>query len=130
MQTMTPGTARVRRTPVRGKTQQVELSQIVKTVNENGQESKIAAYGDLKVEVEFKLTAHDAKSVVVAGSFNKWSTRKTPLRKDGECWTTTLKLPRGLYEYRFVVDGIWVSDPNAKESATNPFGSSNSVLTL
>jgi len=35
-----------------------------------------------------------------------------------------IKLPRGCYEYRFVVDGNWVSDPSAKGSAANPFGGS------
>ena len=66
----------------------------------------------------------------MAGSFNNWSTKKTPLRKEGESWTTMLKLPRGRYEYRFVVDGNWVSDPNAKESVANQFGSSNAVMSL
>ena len=130
MQTMTPTTAVARRVPARGKAQQVELSQIVKTVNEEGQESKNASFASLKVQVEFKLTAHEAKSVAVAGNFNGWSTKKTPLRKEGDCWTTTVKLARGRYEYRFVVDGNWVSDPSGKESAANPFGSSNSVLSL
>ena len=127
---MTRTTTTARRGPAGAKVEQVEQSQIVKTVNENGQGSKSVNARNLKVQVEFKLTAREAKSVAVAGSFNKWSTKKTPLRKEGECWTTTLELPRGRYEYRFVVDGNWVSDPNAKESVANPFGSSNSVLSL
>jgi 1,4-alpha-glucan branching enzyme len=110
--------------------EQVALSQIVKTVSENGQESKKSSYGSLKVQVEFKLTACEAKSVAVAGSFNDWNAKKTPLRKVGDCWTASVELPRGRYEYRFVVDGNWVSDPNAKETAANPFGGSNSVLSL
>ena len=128
MQTIGPGTTSARRAPARAKMEQAALSLIVKTVDESGQENKSNA--DLKVQVEFRLNANGAKSVAVAGSFNNWSTKKTPLRKEGERWTTTLKLPRGRYEYRFVVDGNWVNDPNAKESAANPFGSSNSVLSL
>jgi 1,4-alpha-glucan branching enzyme len=106
------------------------LSQIVKTVNENGQESKNSGYRDLKVQVEFKLIASEAKWVAVAGSFNNWSAKRTPLKKSGDIWQAKVELPRGRYEYRFVVDGNWVSDPCAKESAANPFGSSNSVLSL
>jgi len=29
-----------------------------------------------------------------------------------------------------VVDGQWISDPNAKESVRNDFGSTNSVLVV
>ena len=129
MQMMSPGTTTARRSPARAKTEPVALSEIVKTVNE-GQGSKNPSHEDLKIQVEFKLTAREAKSVAVAGSFNNWSTKKTPLRKEGESWITTLELPRGLYEYRFVVDGNWLSDPNAKQSIANPFGTINSVLTL
>src|SRR5882724_8084243 len=119
MQTMNPETTTARRPPARAKIVPLAPSQIVKTVNENGQESKNANEGDLKVQAEFKLSAREANSVAVAGSFNNWNVKKTPLRKEGECWTTTLKLPRGRYEYRFVVDGKWMSDPSAKESAAN-----------
>jgi 1,4-alpha-glucan branching enzyme len=108
----------------------VELSQIVKTVNENGEEGKHARNEDLKVQVEFKLSVGEASSVAVAGSFNNWNAKKTPLGKTGDLWQAKMELPRGRYEYRFVVDGKWVSDPSAKESAANPFGGSNSVLTV
>jgi hypothetical protein len=39
-------------------------------------------------------------------------------------------LPAGRYEYRFVVDGNWISDPCAKESVQNTFGSTNSVVVV
>jgi 1,4-alpha-glucan branching enzyme len=120
----------VRRTPARNRSEQIAVSQIVKTVSEESQPTKKVSFKEIKISVGFKLIANEAKSVAVAGSFNGWSTKKTPLRKEADCWTTTVKLPRGRYEYRFVVDGTWVSDPNAKESAANPFGSSNSVMSL
>jgi 1,4-alpha-glucan branching enzyme len=119
-----------RRKSARGKTEQAESSQIVKTVTEEKLPAKEKGFGAIKVQVEFKLSANGANSVSVAGSFNGWNAKKTPLRKDGDWWTATVELPRGRYEYRFVVDGKWVSDPSAKESATNPFGGDNSVLSL
>jgi 1,4-alpha-glucan branching enzyme len=64
----------------------------------------------------------------VAGSFNGWDAKKNPLKKDGDCWKGKVTLPRGRHEYRFVVDGSWMSDPSAKESVSNPFGGSNSVV--
>jgi len=83
-----------------------------------------------KVEVQFKVAVSKAKSVSVAGTFNDWDPKKTPLKKSGDDWNTTIALPRGYYEYRFVVDGQWMADPNAADAVANPFGSSNSVLNI
>ena len=43
-------------------------------------------------------------------------------------WVKELVLPPGVYEYRLVVDGRWMSDPQASETAPNSFGEFNSVL--
>lgn len=37
-------------------------------------------------------------------------------------------LAPGAYEYRFVVDGEWVTDPRSKETVANPFGGHNTIL--
>jgi len=84
----------------------------------------------IKVEIRFNLNAEGARSVAVAGSFNDWNPNKARLKKDGETWTMHMRLPRGRHEYRFVVDGKWVTDPSAKEFAPNPFGDRNSVLSV
>jgi len=115
-----------RQLPVGGATEQVGLGRSVKALNEHREESK----QPIKVQIEFRLSAREAMTVAIAGSFNNWNPKKTPLRKSGDIWQTKLELPRGRYEYRFVVDGKWVSDPTAKESAANPFGESNSVFSL
>ena len=79
--------------------------------------------------IEFALKAPRARSVTVAGSFNNWEPAKTPLRKGkGGIWRRTLLLSPGRYVYRFVVDGKWCSDPNAKESVANQYGEMNSVV--
>jgi 1,4-alpha-glucan branching enzyme len=85
---------------------------------------------ELKVEVQFRVAVKEAKAVSVAGTFNDWDPKKTPLQKNGDSWDTTIALPRGHYEYRFIVDGQWMADPNAAEAVPNPFGSSNSVLNI
>ena len=71
-----------------------------------------------------------AESVALAGTFNEWRPEATPMIAVGEGrWVKDLTLPRGIYEYCFVVDGIkWAPDPQATESAPNPFGGVNSVL--
>jgi 1,4-alpha-glucan branching enzyme len=73
----------------------------------------------------------DAIDVCVAGSFNNWQPQATPLVPLGNGkWAKELTLPAGSYEYRFVVDGQWVTDPKAEVVAPNPFGSENAVLTV
>ena len=80
--------------------------------------------------VEFRLNMPQAKTVAVVGTFNNWDTAKTPMQKDGSNWKANVPLAPGRYEYRFVADGQWLSDPNAKESVGNDFGSTNSVLVV
>src|ERR1041385_5301452 len=79
----------------------------------------------------FSLRAPKARSVAVAGTFNQWDPTRTHLRKDKDGnWRAEVSLPPGRHEYRFVVDGDWVSDPNAKHVLPNPFGSTNSIVDI
>jgi chromosome partitioning protein len=79
--------------------------------------------------VEFLLDMPAAVVVSVAGTFNHWDTRSNPMRKGNDgLWRCKAAIPAGRHEYRFVVDGEWISDPKAAASAPNPHGSSNSVL--
>ena len=83
-----------------------------------------------KTQVEFRINAENARSVCVAGTFNNWDPSKTPLKRNGNAWQTKVALPKGRHEYRFVVDGRWMTDPAAKESAPNPYGECNSVVSV
>jgi 1,4-alpha-glucan branching enzyme len=79
--------------------------------------------------VEFLLEMPTAAAVSVAGTFNNWDAGRNPMHKgqDG-FWRCKVWAPIGRHEYRFVVDGQWISDPKAAEAVPNPHGSSNSVL--
>jgi 1,4-alpha-glucan branching enzyme len=69
--------------------------------------------------------------VAVAGDFNGWDVNRTSLTAGPQgTWKATIWLPAGRYEYRFIVDGEWISDPGAKESVKNAFGSTNSVVVV
>jgi 1,4-alpha-glucan branching enzyme len=107
----------------------IEALEISKSVRENGSTSGLGKKA-IEVKVEFKLRIPRARSVSVAGTFNDWDPKRTPLQNDGERWKTAISLPRGQYEYRFVVDGQWLTDPVATESVPNPFGERNSILSL
>ena len=72
-----------------------------------------------------------ATSVFVAGTFNDWHPKVTEMLNVGNGrWAKELTLAPGGYEYRLVVDGQWMTDPACHDSAPNPFGGRNSVLTV
>lgn len=79
--------------------------------------------------VRFGYFNPEAREVHLAGSFNDWDRRATPLQRDalGD-WSVELELPPGEYRYRFVVDGEWRDDPAAPCTAQNPFGGYDAVL--
>jgi 1,4-alpha-glucan branching enzyme len=77
------------------------------------------------IEVNFTIEAPHAESVKIAGDFSEWSLKA--MEKRGKTWETTLALAPGRYEYRYVADGEWVSDPSAA-ACPNTFGSHNSVV--
>lgn len=83
---------------------------------------------DTLLKVGFELEAPDAGSVYLAGIFNDWDTRAHPMKKGKKgTWKVKLSLGPGLYEYRFIVDGEWVTDPSCGVSVANGFGGRNSV---
>ena len=79
------------------------------------------------VHIEFSDAL--ATKICIAGTFNDWRPEATPMvALGGGRWVKELALPPGVHEYRLVVDGLWIPDPRASESAPNPFGEKNSVL--
>jgi hypothetical protein len=63
--------------------------------------------------VTFRIDAPTAQHVFVAGSFNGWNPRQYPLSKQPQGqWQTTISLPLGRHEYKFIVDTEWVHDVN------------------
>ena len=78
---------------------------------------------------EFKLYAPAANKVVVAGSFNKWDTKKLLAKKDSKGnWVAKVALKPGRHEYKFIVDENWTNDPRCTTCVTNTFGSHNCVV--
>ena len=82
-------------------------------------------------KVTFELHAPDAREVRLVADFTDWE--KAPVRlekqKDGR-WQQEIALPCGMYEYRYVVDGQWVTDPRASVRHGNPYGSENGVVMM
>ena len=79
----------------------------------------------------FSLDAPQAKEVFLAGDFNDWNKEKHPLKKNAkEVWEKTAMLFPGRYEYKFLVDGQWESDPENHQTCRNCFGTRNSVINV
>jgi len=100
--------------------------------NENGRshvQSKTT--GSLKaVSFSFQPMVSGVQSVYVAGTFNDWNgnaDRMHDLNGDG-IYETTLLLPPGRYLYKIVVDGQWLSDPNASQFESDGRDGRNSIL--
>ncbi|KAJ3390099.1 hypothetical protein HDU84_007924 [Entophlyctis sp. JEL0112] len=54
---------------------------------------------------------HGGESVELKGSWDSW-TNSVPMTKDrySEIFKAVLSLPKGLYEYKFIVDGVWLAN--------------------
>jgi len=86
-----------------------------------------------KAEGGIKFTYYDpdAGQVFLAGSFNNWSANATPMKKDeAGYWTVVLQLSPGKHEYKFVVDGAWITDLDNPNSKPDPYGGMNSVVEI
>jgi 1,4-alpha-glucan branching enzyme len=82
-----------------------------------------------RVRFEFKVSAPDAKEVMLAGTFNDWSRSSDPMKKDKTgTWKKIKMLPQGTHEYKYVVDGIWMLDRENPRTALNQYGTRNNVV--
>jgi 1,4-alpha-glucan branching enzyme len=62
--------------------------------------------------IYFKLSGYsNAHNVQLAGNFNNWNAQSINLKKSGNEWLAQVVLPSGNYQYKFVVDGQWITDP-------------------
>lgn len=77
----------------------------------------------------FRLSGYpDARIVAVAGSFNNWNQSQLLFARVGGEWICRVNLPPGKYEYKFIVDGNWLTDPRNSKTTHDDRGNENSVL--
>lgn len=82
-------------------------------------------------EIEFVFDAPYAQQVYLAGEFNSWSPTATLMEKGNDgIWRVKIKLKPGRYEYKFVIDGVWMEDPTNPNKVPDPYGGYNSVLSV
>lgn len=86
--------------------------------------------GTKKNTVRFSIQpATPAQKVELAGDFKDWQPLEMRKRKDG-LYVTEVPLAKGSYQYKFIVDGKWQSDPDNSQYVINRFGSANSVAAI
>jgi 1,4-alpha-glucan branching enzyme len=77
----------------------------------------------------FFIPGHkEAKRVFLSGSFNSWSTERTPMQACDSGWVVSLKLKPGKYSYKYIIDGTWTQDSYNKLSEPDNNGNYNSIV--
>jgi len=95
--------------------------------------SLVQTAGEVGTPVTFVLRAPGATRVSVVGDFNNWDANATPMAHSGsgDMWLLSVRLPRGVHLYSFVLDGSeWRPDPSAPLAADGSFGGHNSVIVV
>ncbi len=84
------------------------------------------------VNITFRVSVPNAKTVYVLGSFNQWGDVPEQLRNTGNgLFTLTLKLKPGIYQYVYKVDNDEIlSDPHARLYTQDGFGQRNAILVV
>ncbi|MEW6040267.1 MAG: alpha-amylase family glycosyl hydrolase [Elusimicrobiota bacterium] len=103
----------------------------VSNSQKESQDAALIIMADRKKTVTFYCKpASLAKKVSVSGEFNGWNQSSNPLAKNEESgiYTTSIELLPGSYQYKFVVDGNWIQDPQNPEKAPDGFGGFNSII--
>lgn len=78
----------------------------------------------------FRLKGHvNARVVAVAGTFNKWNQSQFLFARQGDGWECRVNLPPGTHQYKFIVDGNWLTDPSNPKMVHDERGFLNSLLT-
>jgi hypothetical protein len=75
----------------------------------------------------------EVAEVLLSGSFNEWGdtagSAAVMTDEDGDgTWTVTLDLEPGEYLYKFIVDGVWTTDPANPDKVDDDHGGFNSVI--
>jgi 1,4-alpha-glucan branching enzyme len=79
----------------------------------------------------FRVRTPQAHSVALVGAFNGWDPAAEPLRPAGDgWWEASRTLPAGTHAYAYVVDGAWLTPPEAVATEDDGFGGRNGLLVV
>ncbi len=84
----------------------------------------------------FSLDAgKSAKQVLLSGNFNNWGADDKSAEVMGDpdgdgVFEVEIELAPGTYQYKFIVDGNWMTDPKNPKQVDDGYGGQNSVVTV
>jgi 1,4-alpha-glucan branching enzyme len=84
-------------------------------------------------KVTFSVSAKEASKASVVGDFNNWDVEKGSLEKlKNGTFKGLFEIPKDAsYEFKYVVDGEFVNEPDADSQVWNDFaGAENSVIVV
>ncbi|MBN1251610.1 MAG: hypothetical protein JXR51_05585 [Bacteroidales bacterium] len=82
------------------------------------------------IVVKYESADNNIKKVGIAGEMNGWNPDSLKFIKKDSIWEANMLLNPGKFQYKIVVDGKWMLDPNNNDSTDNGNGAYNSVLTV
>ena len=82
--------------------------------------------------VVFTIKAPPNASVQIAGDFNQWQPEVLYYRDShgNPAWRKRVLLEPGIYQYKYLIDGQWITDPANNETVDDSLGGANSVVSV
>ena len=89
-------------------------------------------YGPRRVSggVLFQAMSKNARGVEIAGDFNSWIPEPLLRRGLEGLWQKVIPITKGIFRYKFIVDGEWQLDPYQPLQQVNAYGTFDSYLEL
>ncbi len=81
-----------------------------------------------EIRFVYQAPTAGAHQVGLAGDFSAWEI--LDLADLGGIYMLVLHIEQGKYHYKYIVDGIWLPDPDNTNQEPDPFGGLNSVLVV
>lgn len=86
---------------------------------------------DAEGRVVFRFCRRGDGPVFLVGDFNGWSEESCPMAREDDCtWVRAIRLEPGRYSYKYRCGGDWFNDPEAESYVPNPWGSTDSIVTV
>jgi hypothetical protein len=83
------------------------------------------------VKYTFTYRSATANKVSIAGNFNNWSAEANPLTDNGNgVWKGEIELQPNYYQYKIVVDGNWMCDPQNDWKINDGGDNFNSIVKI
>jgi len=95
-------------------------------------EGKRARGETLEREIIFTLAAPESARVQIAGDFNNWVPDPLHLTDSlgRTVWQKVISLKPGSYQYKYLIDGRWMPDPDNDKTVPDFLGGANSIINV